>query len=356
MEIDIKKPAFDIKIRCNDEMLKQMQKHYGENLENLSTDNLINFLDKSTKTGQTSLRYFDVRDEQYLTQIHKFYNGNDWNGEISKFDVKEFINNTPILTPNEKQNEIENMQDYRLRNKIMQLEEQANILKENYEKQIKELTKTFEKDFTEISKTIQKLKDIAWDRTSKRESSSMYKVLNNEKEYTEVKSNIGNVKVDKEFMEKEIKKHLDNPAKRGMVTTEEMLSFPKVAKNVEPEFSKKHQGNVWSIEANDGSKIAYGERTWDNESHLLTAHSKTEKNERISEQKRTDGVSSTEQFNDRNCNNFAPTDEIIPKETKQSNAITQDEMEAIKKEVNLVGSKVLNSKENNKNIDRKLDL
>lgn len=170
MEIDIKKPAFDIKIRCNDEMLRQMQKHYGENLENLSTDNLINFLDKSTKTGQTSLRYFDVRDEQYLTQIHKFYNGNDWNGEISKFDVKEFINNTPILTPNEKQNEIDNMQDYRLRNKIMQLEEQANTLKENYEKQIKELTKIFEKDFTEISKTIQKLKDIAWDRTSKRES------------------------------------------------------------------------------------------------------------------------------------------------------------------------------------------
>ena len=134
MEIDIKKPAFDIKIRCNDEMLRQMQKHYGENLENLSTDNLINFLDKSTKTGQTSLRYFDVRDEQYLTQIHKFYNGNDWNGKISKFDVKEFINNTPILTLNEKQNEIDNMQDYRLRNKIMQLEGQANILKELYEK------------------------------------------------------------------------------------------------------------------------------------------------------------------------------------------------------------------------------
>ena len=352
MEIDIKKPAFDIKIRCNDEMLRQMQKHYGENLENLSTDNLINFLDKSTKTGQTSLRYFDVRDEQYLTQIHKFYNGNDWNGEISKFDVKEFINNTPILTPNEKQNEIDNMQDYKLRNKIMQLEKQANTLKENYENQIKELTKTFEKDFTEISKTIQKLKDIAWDRTSKRESSSMYKVLQGEKDYTEVQSNIGNVKVDKDFMEKEINKHLDDPAKRGMVTTEEMLSFPKVAKNVEPKIDERNKKQTWRVEANDGSVLRYGSKEFNNNKNLVTTYSETEYNER---QDRGEQGQLRQEFNDRDF--LRPADsKIIPKETKQSNTITQDEMDAIKKEVNLVGSKVLNSKENNKNIDRKLDL
>ena len=355
MEIDINKPAFDIKIRCNDEMLRQMQKHYGENLENLSTDNLINFLDKSTKIGQTSLRYFDVRDEQYLTQIHKFYNGNDWNGEISKFDVKEFINNTPILTPNEKQNEIDNMQDYKLRNKILQLEEQANTLKENYENKIKELTKTFEKDFTEITKTIQKLKDIAWDRASKRESSSMYKVLQGEKEYTEIQSNVGKVKVDNDFMQKEIKKHLDDPTKRGMVTTEEMLSFPKVAKNVEPNFNPQQQGYDWQVQANDGNTLIYGERDYGEGSKLLTAHSKTDRNERTEAIKGGQGHL-RRQINDLDFHDTASDNKIISQQPKQSNAITQDEMDAIKKEVNLVGSKVLNSKENNKNIDRKLDL
>ncbi|BAM12555.1 conserved hypothetical protein [Helicobacter cinaedi PAGU611] len=48
---------------------------------------------------------------------------------------------------------------------------------------------------------------------------------------------MGNVVVDREFMEKEIHKHLNNPALRGMVTTEEMLSYPKVAKNVEAEYN-----------------------------------------------------------------------------------------------------------------------
>ncbi|WP_232000198.1 hypothetical protein [Helicobacter cinaedi] len=52
-----------------------------------------------------------------------------------------------------------------------------------------------------------------------------------------VRSNVGNVVVDREFMEKEIHKHLNNPALRGMVTTEEILSYPKVAKNVEAEYN-----------------------------------------------------------------------------------------------------------------------
>lgn len=68
-------------------------------------------------------------------------------------------------------------------------------------------------------------------------------------------------------------------------------------------------------------------------------------------QRQTDKVSSVTNFNDPNFRGSVPNDKIIPKETKQSNTITQAEMEAIKKEVNQVGSKVLNSK--NENITKK---
>ena len=53
-----------------------------------------------------------------------------------------------------------------------------------------------------IKKRITHLKDIAWDRQSKKESSQMYKVLKDTKEHTRVKSNVGDIKVDKDFMEK----------------------------------------------------------------------------------------------------------------------------------------------------------
>lgn len=42
-------------------------------------------------------------------------------------------------------------------------------------------------------------------------------------------------------MDKEIKKHLDNPNLRGRVTTQEMLSFTKVAKNVEAKYNKLYK-------------------------------------------------------------------------------------------------------------------
>ncbi|WP_276883243.1 hypothetical protein [Campylobacter cuniculorum] len=41
---------------------------------------------------------------------------------------------------------------------------------------------------------------------------------------------MGNIKVDKDFVKKEAHKHLDNPNLREMVNTQELLSFPKVAK------------------------------------------------------------------------------------------------------------------------------
>ncbi len=47
-----------------------------------------------------------------------------------------------------------------------------------------------------IKERIQNLKDIAWDRQSKKESSQMYKVLKEEKESIQVKSNVGEIKVD----------------------------------------------------------------------------------------------------------------------------------------------------------------
>ncbi len=143
-----------------------------------------------------------------------------------------------------------------------------------------------------------------------------------------------------------------------MITKEEMLSFPKVAKNVEPEFSIKYQGNVWSVEANDGSKIVYGERTWDKQSHLLTAHSKTERGERIyskkdNKQDRANGVSFAEQFKDRDCNSPALS-ESISNNSKKSNKITQQELDNIGKLTSKAVNKVLNDKnksENDKNKD-----
>ncbi|WP_416372877.1 hypothetical protein [Helicobacter typhlonius] len=120
-----------------------------------------------------------------------------------------------------------------LQNKILELE--------NYVKETKQNIAKAEENIKQCEKAIQTLKEIAWERESKKESSKMYKVLENEKSSTIVKGNVGDVVVDREFMEKEIHKHLDNPALRGMVTTEEMLSFPKVARNVGAEFNAEYQ-------------------------------------------------------------------------------------------------------------------
>ncbi|EIY9795611.1 hypothetical protein MOG48_000813 [Campylobacter jejuni] len=86
-------------------------------------------------------------------------------------------------------------------------------------------------------------------------------------------------------MDKEIKKHLDNPNLRGMVTTQEMLSFPKVAKGVEA--NNEARGYTWQVKANDGNTLVYGSRKYETNNEkihrLATSHSKTEKNERQAE-------------------------------------------------------------------------
>lgn len=155
--------------------------------------------------------------------------------------------------------------------------EQEILALENEVKRLEDSTKEI---IQSIKERIQNLKDIAWERESKKESSKMYKVLENEKSSTIVKSNVGDVVVDREFMEKEIHKHLDNPALRGMVTSQEMLSFPKVARNVGAEFNAEYQGYNWRVKANDESIINYGERDYGKGHRLLTAHSRTERGER----------------------------------------------------------------------------
>ncbi|EIT3369522.1 hypothetical protein L1488_001488 [Campylobacter coli] len=145
--------------------------------------------------------------------------------------------------------------------------------------------KQLEATINVIKKRITHLKDIAWDKQSKKESSQMYKVLKEDKTHTRVKSNVGDIKVDKDFMEKEIRKHLDNPNLRGMVTTKEMLSFPKVAKGVRVEFNAEHKDFTWKVKANDENILRYGSREYiqNNKAvnRLLTSYSQTEKGERI---------------------------------------------------------------------------
>ncbi|TLD80757.1 hypothetical protein LS70_008750 [Helicobacter sp. MIT 11-5569] len=192
------------------------------------------------------------------------------------------------------------MSDKELENKILELESYINEAKKSIEK---------------CEKTIKYLKDIVWDRQSKKESSKMHKVLENTKPYTMVKSNVGDIKVDKEFMEKETKKHLNNPNLRGMVTTEEMLSFPKVAKNVDAEIDKRINNYTWRVKANDESILRYGSREYEierkNINRLLTNHSETEYGER---QGRGEQGQLRREFNDRDF--LRPATNIIPQENK----------------------------------------
>ncbi|ECO1957845.1 hypothetical protein THJ86_001033 [Campylobacter coli] len=205
-----------------------------------------------------------------------------------------------------------------MNNKALQ-EEILALQKEVLE--LENQAKTIEETIDAIKQRVQNLKDIAWDRQSKKESSQMYKVLNDNKEYTQVKSSVGNIKVDKDFMEKQTKKHLDNPNLRGMVTTEEMLSYPKVAKNVEAEYDERYQGYSWKVKANDGNIINYGERDYGEGHRLLTAHSKTGKDERGQLRR---------EFNDRNFHD--PVKEIIPKSEAKNQPKTPIDFQAKLKE------------------------
>ena len=201
----------------------------------------------------------------------------------------------------------------KLKAKITELESYVKEAKENIQK---------------YEKVIEALKDIVWDRKSKKESSQMYKVLKDDKAHTQVKSNVGDIKVDKDFMQKEIKKHLDNPKLRGMISTKEMLSFPKVAKNVRAEYNTEHKDFTWRVKANDGNILIYGSREYMQNikkiNRLLTAHSKTEYGER--REKGGDGQTKSALpplFNDSDFRKS--TDDVIVANSKLQSQATQGE-------------------------------
>ncbi len=202
--------------------------------------------------------------------------------------------------------------------------------------------KQLEATINVIKKRITHLKDIAWDRQSKKESSQMYKVLKDTKERTRVKSNVGDIKVDKDFMEKEIRKHLDNPNLRGMVTTKEMLSFPKVAKGVRVEFNAEHKDFTWKVKANDENILRYGSREYiqNNKAvnRLLTSYSQTEKGERINNSGNGQTKSALPPlFKDSNFRR--PTNEnIIPQQNQSVNDFKAKLEEFSTKKTNVVKS------------------
>ena len=189
--------------------------------------------------------------------------------------------------------------------------EQEILALENEVKRLEDSTKEI---IQSIKERIQNLKDIAWDRQSKKESAQMFNVLQGEKESTQVKSNVGDIRVDKDFMQKEIQKHLNNPELRGMVTTQEMLSFPKVAKNVGAEYEERQQGYTWRVKADDESILNYGERDYGEGHRLLTAHSRTERGERGQPH---------QEFNDRNFHNSAHSAISSHDSTKTNTLTTQ---------------------------------
>ena len=238
------------------------------------------------------------------------------------------------------------------------------------EKDIKSLKKHINNALDVLEQKLIYLRELTWNRDSKKESSKMYKVLENDKPSTIVRSNVGDVVVDREFMEKEIQKHLDNPALRGMVTTEEMLSYPKIAKNVEAEYNAEINDHTWKVKANDESVLAYGSREYvkdDKEiNRLLTAHSKTERGERT--QRQADRVSSATYFNDpdfrgsasaiipQSTNNDEETYMIPNQNTSNTHFITQDSTSnlSLEEQISLAkeNQKTLNSMPKASDIDK----
>lgn len=242
------------------------------------------------------------------------------------------------------------------------------------EKDIKSLKKHINNALDVLEQKLIYLRELTWNRDSKKESSKMYKVLENDKPSTIVRSNVGDVVVDREFMEKEIQKHLDNPALRGMVTTEEMLSYPKVAKNVEAEYNTEHKDYTWKVKANDENILLYGSREYvkgnKEINRLLTAHSRTESNQRVrySENGRTKSAPPP-LFNDSDFRTSA-NDTIIPQSpnndeetymipnqnTSNTHFITQDSISnlSLEEQISLAkeNQKTLNSMPKASDIDK----
>lgn len=206
---------------------------------------------------------------------------------------------------------------------------------------------TMQDNLDSMKETLQNLKDIAWDRQSKKESSSMYKVLKGEKSSTNIQSNVGTVKVDKDFMEKE-KKHLDSPDLRGMITKDELLSFPKVARNIKPEYNNRTKDYTWRAKANDNSVLRYGSRKYDGQNRILTAYSETKYGAR---QDRGEQGQLRQEFNDRDF--LRPTNETI---SQNPNISQINSKESQITEMRERVKNTLNSNKTQINKDKSLDI
>ena len=171
-------------------------------------------------------------------------------------------------------------------------------------------------------------------RASKKEASKMFSVFHNGKAGTVVKADGGDIHVTPEIAEKIRSKHLDDPAKRGMVTTSEAISFPKVARNAEPETLR--QGETWIAQADDGSKLVYGVGEWDGSKKLKTIHSKTEKGERGQLHREfndrdfhdsalpNNSITHSEEHGQDIFSNNGTEETIAPEETANANLDTKD--------------------------------
>lgn len=207
--------------------------------------------------------------------------------------------------------------------------------------------KNAKEQIQKIKQKLQYLKDIVWDRQSEAEREQMLKVLNGEKESTEVKSNVGNVLVDSDLTKKLKEKHLDNPNLRGMVTSDEFLSFPKVAKNVEPEFNPQYQGYTWRVKTEDEKDLIYGEREYTingKDTHrLLTNYSESERGQRkIHKAGVGERGHSHRQINDPDF--LRPAEEFIA-QNKPNSANSLNEEQGINKNTKM-GDVVLNENDN----------
>ncbi|WP_297194404.1 hypothetical protein [uncultured Campylobacter sp.] len=113
-----------------------------------------------------------------------------------------------------------------------------------------------------------------------------------------------------------------------MISTKEMLSFPKVAKNVRAKYNTEHKDFTWRVKANDGNILIYGSREYIQNikkiNRLLTAHSKTEYGER--REKGGDGQTKSALpplFNDSDFRKS--TDDVIVANSKLQSQAAQGE-------------------------------
>lgn len=110
-----------------------------------------------------------------------------------------------------------------------------------------------------------------------------------------------------------------------MITTDEVVSFPKVAKNVKPKYDKRTKNYTWKALADDDSVLRYGSREYavnEQKTHkVITTYSETKYGER---QDRGEQGQIRQEFNDRDFLRLASKD-IIPNSKEKSQALQRQD-------------------------------